>query len=56
MRVIPNGFVFDQFDPVGVNKSMVRNELGIDSSVPIIGCVGRFHADKGQDVLFRLPR
>lgn len=53
MRVIPNGFQTD----VPVRQSgAVRQQLktfGLDSQVQVIGCVGRFHADKGQDIFLQ---
>lgn len=53
MLVIPNGFDFSHFDPDGVNPHLVRDEFSLDATVQIIGCVGRFHADKGQDTFVR---
>lgn len=51
MLVIPNGFDFSAFDVEQIEKQKVRKELGIGASDFIIGCVGRLHLDKGQDIL-----
>lgn len=50
MRVIPNGFSFERFDSVLIDQRAMRIELGLQFSTPVIGCVGRFHLDKGQDL------
>lgn len=50
MYVIPNGFVFDRFNPAKIDHVSARKSLGINSDAIIIGCLGRFHLDKGQDV------
>lgn len=50
LMVIPNGFAFELFDPVKVDRVSARKLLNMDLDTTIIGCVGRFHPDKGQDV------
>jgi len=50
MCVIPNGFDFSRFDVHRVDNQRVRHELGLIPSELVIGCIGRFHIDKGQDV------
>ncbi|MCW8409264.1 glycosyltransferase [Legionella sp. PATHC035] len=53
MVVIPNGFDFDHFNAQRIARSTVRNELGLHPSELLIGCVGRFHPDKGHDTLIK---
>lgn len=48
--VIPNGFDFTCFDAQRIDKTRVRSELGINAEDFIVGCVGRLHWDKGQDI------
>lgn len=50
MVVIPNGFDFSCFDPERVNKATIRSELGLSPTDFVVGCVGRSHLDKGQDI------
>ncbi|MFT4059312.1 MAG: glycosyltransferase [Legionella sp.] len=50
MQVIPNGFDFASFDGDKIDKKRIRKELGLDDAAFVIGCVGRFHPDKGQDI------
>lgn len=50
MCVIPNGFDFTCFDAEQVDKKRIRQELGLSDSDFVVGCVGRLHLDKGQDV------
>jgi len=44
--VIPNGFDLDMFKPDPEARSMIRQELGIDENIPLIGLIGRFHPQK----------
>lgn len=53
MQVIHNGYDFHSFDPNHVNNTIIRKELCLASSELLIGCVGRFHIDKGQDVFIK---
>lgn len=53
MLVIPNGFSFDRFDSRKVDRETLRRSLGVESDTIVIGCVGRFHADKGQDLFVK---
>lgn len=51
MVVIPNGFDVDFFTNINIERENKRNNLGLLQSDILIGSVGRFHPDKGQDVL-----
>ena len=46
MIVIPNGFDLHAFKPDSVARESVRAELQIPPDAPLIGLVGRFHAQK----------
>lgn len=50
MLVIPNGFDFTCFDAQRVDNKRIRQEFGIGASDFVVGCVGRLHLDKGQDI------
>lgn len=45
-RVIPNGFDVSQFRPRPEARAALREELGLDPAVPIIGLVGRYNVLK----------
>lgn len=51
MVVIPNGFDVDFFTNINIERENKINNLGLLKSDILIGSVGRFHPDKGQDVL-----
>lgn len=51
--VIPNGFDVDALQAARQYRSLVRRELRILDGEVVIGCVGRFHDDKGPDVFLR---
>lgn len=53
MHVISNGFNFAELDPSQVNGDHFRTQYGLRPEDFVIGCVGRFHVDKGQDVLIQ---
>jgi glycosyltransferase involved in cell wall biosynthesis len=53
MRVIPNGFDTDHFHPDPQAYMDVRCELRIAEENPIVGMVGRFHAQKNHEMLVR---
>lgn len=53
MIVIPNGFDLDKFKPDAVTRAHVRQELGIDESVPLIGLIGRYHPQKDHQNFVR---
>jgi len=53
MRVIPNGFETDHFRPDPQAYMDVRCQLGIAEENPIVGMVGRFHAQKNHEMLIR---
>ncbi len=46
--VIPNGFDLERFSPSITAASAIRNELGLRHSTPLVGVIGRFHAQKNQ--------
>jgi glycosyltransferase involved in cell wall biosynthesis len=50
MSVIPNGFEVEQFQPRFGAKRVLLDGAALNNRV-VIGSVGRFHPDKGQDVL-----
>jgi glycosyltransferase involved in cell wall biosynthesis len=50
MQVIYNGVDADRFHPRR-DTGVLRKQLGLDSSVPIIGSVGRLERIKGYDVM-----
>jgi glycosyltransferase involved in cell wall biosynthesis len=51
MLVIPNGFNIDT--PVRAIGQLrpILHQLGVQRDEFVVGCVGRFHPDKGQDLL-----
>ena len=48
---IPNGYDLTKFFPDVSKRKILRDDLNIDESIFLIGNVGRFHPDKGHDVL-----
>lgn len=51
MRVIPNGFNIDTPVRGSLQSRPVLRQLGVQAEDFVVGCVGRFHPDKGQDLL-----
>jgi glycosyltransferase involved in cell wall biosynthesis len=51
MITISNGYDLAKFFPDVSKGKSLRDDLNIDESIFLIGCVGRFHPDKGHDVL-----
>jgi len=49
MVVIPNGFDFSQFTATQGQRATLRLACHFSESDIVIGCVGRFHVDKGQN-------
>jgi glycosyltransferase involved in cell wall biosynthesis len=49
MIVIPNGFNFTQFLATKEQRIALRLACDFKEDDLVVGCVGRFHADKGQD-------
>jgi glycosyltransferase involved in cell wall biosynthesis len=49
MVVIPNGFDVLKFTATQEQKAALRSACHFSDSDTVIGCVGRFHTDKGQD-------
>jgi glycosyltransferase involved in cell wall biosynthesis len=47
-RVIPNGVDVHKFRPDGVARDEVREELGLDRSVPLVGMIARFDPQKNH--------
>lgn len=51
MITISNGY---DFDTLALNRlCKVRKEFGIKDQTLVIGCLGRFHSDKGQDLFIK---
>ena len=50
IRVIANGVDVDEFRP-SADDGVIRTELGLAHSIPIIGSIGRLEPIKGYDVL-----
>jgi glycosyltransferase involved in cell wall biosynthesis len=53
MVVISNGFDFSQFTATQEQQLALRVACHFSENDVVIGCVGRFHADKGQDNLVK---
>jgi glycosyltransferase involved in cell wall biosynthesis len=53
MKVIPNGFDTQRFRPNYGAYEDVRRELGLAKESPIVGMVGRFHAQKDHEMFVR---
>jgi glycosyltransferase involved in cell wall biosynthesis len=53
MITIPNGYDLAKFFPDVSKRKSLRDDLNIDESIFLIGNVGRFHLDKGHDVLLK---
>lgn len=53
MQVIPNGLDFQAFALAAQQEVDFRQLAGWSSEDILIGCVGRYHPDKGQDVLLQ---
>lgn len=51
MHVVSNGYDFDAFT-AGLAGD-IREEFNIDEQTIVIGCLGRFHSDKGQDLFIQ---
>lgn len=51
--MIPNGFDTDVFSPSEEAKSAIRKELGIPSTSPLIGLIGRYHPMKDHASFMR---
>lgn len=53
MTVIENGYDHNRFHFSIHNRKKIRDELGVSENEIIVGSVGRFHRDKGQDLLLK---
>lgn len=49
MVVIPNGYQLDRFMPNEALRKAIRNELGVDESIFLIGIIGRFDLQKDHE-------
>lgn len=49
--VIPNGFNVEVFKPDASSRARCRSMLNIEADQLVVGCVGRWHTDKGLDVM-----
>lgn len=54
MHVIFNGYDVEKFKFSQESREKFREEFGAKEGEVLIGCVGRFHQDKGQDILIRV--
>ncbi|MGH7860054.1 MAG: glycosyltransferase, partial [Candidatus Binatia bacterium] len=52
MVVIPNGFDLDRFRPDPDARAALRREIGVPDAVPLVGLVGRYHAEKDHRTFF----
>lgn len=52
--VIPNGFNIDLFRQDGSNKQSGRAKLKIPTNKLVVGCIGRWHPDKGLDIMLQV--
>ena len=50
---IGNGFDFSTLQAEPAIRDNLRAELGVTDDMLVIACIGRWHADKGQDILLR---
>lgn len=50
MEVIPNGFDLGRHYVSPSDVHALKQEIGLTQSALVIGCVGRFSQDKGQDI------
>lgn len=48
MMVVPNGFDLSLFRPDRFARNAVRQELGLDPDVPLVGLIGRFDPQKNH--------
>lgn len=46
MKVIANGVSTKVFRPDAAAAALIRNELGVTEDIPLVGLVGRYHAQK----------
>lgn len=53
MRVIPNGFDLNTFQPDTQARTRLRSEFGVANELPLLGMVGRFDPLKDHENLFR---
>jgi glycosyltransferase involved in cell wall biosynthesis len=51
MQLIPNGFTVPTLLKSSLQSRPILSALGIGAEQWVVGCVGRFHPDKGQDLL-----
>ena len=52
MQVIHNGLDFSNFQPT-TEPAVIRAQWGFTAQQQLLGSVGRFHPDKGQDLLIK---
>ena len=56
MVVIPNGYQLDRFMPNEALRKAIRNELGVDESIFLIGIIGRFDLQEDHENLINALR
>ena len=53
MVVVPNGYDFSSLQASASERTTLREQVGINSNEIVVGCLGRFHADKDQENFVR---
>lgn len=53
MCVIGNGFDCTVYNAQQYDKLTIRNQIGLKPDDFVIGCIGRYHPDKGQDLFLQ---
>ncbi|WP_140919910.1 glycosyltransferase family 4 protein [Limnobaculum xujianqingii] len=53
MMVISNGYDINQWKHNQNARGLLRNSWAINTETKVIGCVGRYHNDKGQDIFVK---
>ena len=53
MVVVPNGYDFSWLQASTRERTAMREQVGINSNEIVVGCLGRFHADKDQENFVR---
>ncbi len=56
MVVVPNGYDFSWLQASAVERLTLREQVGFSQDDVVLGCLGRFHADKDQENFVRAAR
>lgn len=51
--IIPNGFDFSQFTATEEQVNALKSACNITENDIVVGCIGRLHSDKGQDIFIK---